>query len=144
MLRLERKGVREVRLEIGGALARNAVDEIERDVVEPGITESMDRPSDVVGAGTRSSTPSRCGLNDCAPSETRLTRWSRSSKERAGVTVSGLASTVTSAAGGSASSVRMSASGSVKVGVPPPTNTVSSGPARTRRSRSSSARSAST
>src|SRR6185503_13931020 len=51
VLRLERKGVREVRLEIGGALARNAVDEIERNVVEPGITESVDRPSDVVGAG---------------------------------------------------------------------------------------------
>ena len=51
MLRLECEGVREVRLEIGGALARNAVDEIERDVVEPGITESMNRPSDVVGTG---------------------------------------------------------------------------------------------
>ena len=47
------------------------------------------------------------------------------------MTVSGLASTVTSAAGGSASSARLSASGSVKVGVPPPTNTVSSVAART-------------
>jgi hypothetical protein len=51
VLRLEGDGVCEVRLEIGGALARNAVDEIERDVVETGITKSVHCPPDVVRTG---------------------------------------------------------------------------------------------
>ena len=102
MLGLEREGVREVRLEIGGALARDPVDEIERDVVETGITKSVHGPSDVVRAGNTSSTSSRRGLNDCAPSETRFTPCSRRSAASAGVTVSGFASTVSSSTGGSA------------------------------------------
>ena len=48
VLGLERQGVREIRVEVGGALARDAVDEIERDVVETGITKSVHRASDVV------------------------------------------------------------------------------------------------
>ena len=51
MLGLEREGVGEVRLEVGGALARNPVDEVERDVVESGITQSVHCASDVVRAG---------------------------------------------------------------------------------------------
>src|SRR6185312_4136951 len=49
VLRRERQSLPEVDVEIGGLLARNAVDEIERDVVEKGITKSMDSTADVVG-----------------------------------------------------------------------------------------------
>ena len=51
MLRLEREGVAEVGLEVGGALARDPVDEIERDVVKSGITKMMHGAPDVVRAG---------------------------------------------------------------------------------------------
>ncbi len=51
MLRLEREGVTEVGGEIGGALAGDPVDEVERDVVNLGITEMMHGASDVVRAG---------------------------------------------------------------------------------------------
>ena len=51
MLGLERQGVREVRFEVGGALAGDPVDEIERDVVETGITESLHCAPDVVRTG---------------------------------------------------------------------------------------------
>ena len=126
MLGLERQGLGEVALELGGALARDAVDEIERDVVEPGITKSVDGTPDVVRPATRSSTPSRSGWKLCAPSDTRLTRFRRKSRASSAVTVSGFASTVTSAASGSAASSRSSAAGSVNVGVPPPRKIVSS------------------
>ena len=49
MLRLERQRLGEIRSEVGGALAGDAVEEIERDVVESGITESVHGASDVVG-----------------------------------------------------------------------------------------------
>ena len=48
MLGLERERLGEVGVEIGGALAGDAVDEIERDVVESGITERVHGPPDVV------------------------------------------------------------------------------------------------
>src|SRR6202008_2097124 len=51
VLRLELERVVEVGLEVGGGLARNPVDEIERDVVESGITEMMHAPPDVVRTG---------------------------------------------------------------------------------------------
>ena len=51
MLRLEREGVTEVGGEIGGALAGNPVDEVERDVVKLGITKMMHGASDVVRSG---------------------------------------------------------------------------------------------
>ncbi len=51
MLRLERERVVEVRFQIGGALAGNPVDEIERDVVKLGITKMMHGASDVVRTG---------------------------------------------------------------------------------------------
>ena len=79
------------------------------------------------GPATRSSTSSRRGANVCAPSEMRVTPPSRRSAPSSGVTVSGFASTVTSAAAGNAASRRRSASGSVNVGVPPPTKTVGHG-----------------
>ena len=40
VLRLERQCLGEVALELGGLLARDAVDEIEGDVVNTGITET--------------------------------------------------------------------------------------------------------
>ena len=46
MLGLESEGVREIRLQVGGALARDPVEQIERDVVETGITKSVHRASD--------------------------------------------------------------------------------------------------
>ena len=51
VLRLERERVAEVGLEVGGALAGDPVDEIERDVVKSGITEMMHGAPDVVRAG---------------------------------------------------------------------------------------------
>ena len=51
VLRRERQSLREVVVEVGGLLARDPVDEIERDVVERGITKSMHRPPDVVRRG---------------------------------------------------------------------------------------------
>ena len=51
MLRLEREGVVEVGFEIGGALAGDPIDEIERDVVKSGIAKMMHGASDVVRLG---------------------------------------------------------------------------------------------
>ena len=51
VLRLEREGLLEIGVEVGGALTRDPVDEIERDVVKPGITEMMHGAPDVVRAG---------------------------------------------------------------------------------------------
>ena len=76
------------------------------------------------GPATRSRTSSRRGANVCAPSETLVTPPSRRSAASSGVTVSGFASTLISAAAGSDASTRRSASGSVNDGVPPPTKTV--------------------
>ena len=103
MLRLERQRVAQIGVEIGGALAGDPVDEIERDVVKPGITKSVDGAPDVVRSarGARAPRAAR-GRKLCAPSETRVTPQSRSSAASSGVTVSGFASTVTSSAGGSA------------------------------------------
>ena len=51
MLRLERERVAEIGFEIGGALAGDPVDEVERDVVKSGITKMMHGASDVVRTG---------------------------------------------------------------------------------------------
>ena len=51
MLGRERQSLREVAIEIGGLLARDPVDEIERDVVERGITKSMNGAPDIVRTG---------------------------------------------------------------------------------------------
>ena len=45
----ERQGVREVRVEVGGALAGDPVEQVEGDVVETGITQSLHRAPDVLG-----------------------------------------------------------------------------------------------
>src|SRR5919106_1692424 len=96
------------------------------------------------GEARRSSSERSFGRKLCAPSETRFTPPARSSRASSGVTVSGFASTVSSSASASASSNLASSPGAVKVGVPPPRKIVSSLPASTPRSSSSSARSAST
>src|SRR5438128_12160784 len=51
VLGLEGKGLGEVALEMGGALSRNPVDEIERDVVKTGITQTVHGPPDVLRIG---------------------------------------------------------------------------------------------
>ena len=103
VLRLEREGIVEIGLEVGGLLARDAVDEIERDVVNSGITKSVDRAPDVVRLGnTVEHVAAARGRNDWAPIETRVTPLRASSAASSGVTVSGLASTVSSSAAGSA------------------------------------------
>src|SRR5207249_795874 len=48
VVRLQRERGVEVAVEIGGALAGDAVDEVKRDVVKTGITESVVGASDVV------------------------------------------------------------------------------------------------
>src|SRR5262249_4834735 len=50
VLRLQLDRLREVALEVGGSLARDPVDQIERDVVESSITKKGDRAPDVIGA----------------------------------------------------------------------------------------------
>ncbi len=50
MLGLERESIGEVGVEVGGALAGDAVDEIERDVVKTGITETVHGAPDVFRA----------------------------------------------------------------------------------------------
>ena len=49
MLGLERERLGEVGVEVGGGLAGDAVDEIERDVVKSGITENVHGAADVFG-----------------------------------------------------------------------------------------------
>ena len=144
MLRLEREGVREVQLEVGGALARDAVEEIERDVVKSGITESVHRAPDVVGCCLALEHVEQLRPERLRAERDAVTPCSRRSAASSGVTVSGFASTVSSSAAGSAASSRASAAARVNVGVPPPTNTVSTTSASPSRSRSSSASSAST
>src|SRR5438132_14140036 len=51
VLRPERQGAVEVGLEVGGALAGDPVDEIERDVVKSGIAKMVERASDGVWLG---------------------------------------------------------------------------------------------
>src|SRR6266516_7819355 len=51
VLGLQRQRVAQVGVEIGGALAGDSVDEIQRDVVKLGIAKSVDGASDVVGPG---------------------------------------------------------------------------------------------
>ena len=51
VLGLQRQRVAQVGVEVGGALAGDSVDEIQRDVVKPGIAKSVDGSSDVVRAG---------------------------------------------------------------------------------------------
>ena len=50
MLRPERDRLGEIALEVVDALARDAVDQVERDVVEARVAERADRAADVVGA----------------------------------------------------------------------------------------------
>ena len=126
MLRPERERVGEIGVELGGALAGDAVDEVERDVVKSGITKMMHGASDVVGpAAARARAAARAGT-----SARRARRDSRprraAARASSGVTVSGFASTVTSPRGRQRASSRTSSGSAVKVGVPPPRNTVSS------------------
>ena len=144
VLRPELEGVGQVGIEIGGGLARDPVDEVERDVVKSGITKMVEGTPDGVRLDNTVEDIQEMGRKLCTPSEIRFTPWRRNMRASSCVTVSGFASTVTSFAGGRAVSRRSSAWGSVKVGVPPPRNTVSSSGARTPRSSSSSASSAST
>ena len=49
MLGLERERFGEVGVEVGGALAGDPVQEVERDVVKSGITTNVDGATDVLG-----------------------------------------------------------------------------------------------
>ena len=49
MLGPECERLGDVGVELGGALAGNPVQEVERDVVKSGITQSVDRATDVLG-----------------------------------------------------------------------------------------------
>src|SRR4051812_6444853 len=52
VLQLQREGLLEIGVEVGGALTRDPVDEIQRDVVKSGITEMVHGAPDVVRPGT--------------------------------------------------------------------------------------------
>ena len=126
VLGLERQGLGEVAFYLGGALAGDPVDEVERDVVKSGIAKKIDGAPDVVRSGN---TLEHLEQGRAGSSGRRARRGSRGCAAGAdassGVTVSGFASTVTSTASGSPASRRSSAAGSVKVGVPPPRKIVS-------------------
>ena len=85
VLGLERERLVQVALEVRGALAGDAVEEVERDVVKPGIPEMVERsagrPLDRRAARARSSSR---GWKLCAPSETRVTPLSRRSAASCG------------------------------------------------------------
>ena len=49
VVRVERERRVEVARQVGGALAGNPIDEVERDVVKTGITQSVERAPDVIG-----------------------------------------------------------------------------------------------
>ena len=101
-----------------------------RDVVKVGITESVHCASDVVGRGAALEHREQPRLEALGAERDAIHAVPPSSRRASsGVTVSGFASTVSSAAARQARSKRSSAAGSVNVGVPPPTNTVSSGSA---------------
>lgn len=78
----------------------------------------------------RSSVASTCGTALCIPSETRVKPAARSVASDAGVTLSGLASVVTSASSASpkvasiAATIAARSAAASSVGVPPPTKTV--------------------
>ena len=103
VLGLERERLGEVRVEVGPGLARDAVDEVERDVVESGVTERANGPPDVVGRRLAARAPRAVAAGSSARRARRASRRSLArSAASAGVTVSGFASTVTSSASGSA------------------------------------------
>jgi hypothetical protein len=93
------------------------------------------------GSCVRPSDASTCGTIDCTPKLNRFTPPRRYARRRAGVTVSGLHSTVTSAPGDRSmwSSTLISASAGTSDGVPPPKNTLVADGMPSRRARSRSA-----
>ena len=143
MLGLERQRLGEVALEVGGALAGNAVDQVEREVVESRLAQT-ERHAHVVGLRVPLEHAEQVRVEALRAERHAVHTVSRSSRASSGVTVSGFASTVTSPASGNAASSRSNAAGSVKVGVPPPRKIVSSGRPSASPSSSSSAISAST
>ena len=121
VLGLEREGLGEIAREVGGLLARDAVDEIERDVANSGITQSVEGAPDVVRLGNAiEHVEEPRAEKDWAPSETRVDAAPASSAASSGVTVSGFASTVTSSAGRQRREQALERGGRVSVGVPPP------------------------
>ena len=94
-------------------------------VVEAGLADQRDRARHRVRVVLRPSAASTCGAIDCTPSEIRVTPPARYAASSAGVTVSGLHSTVTSApsARGIASRTATSSSAGSSDGVPPPKKT---------------------
>ena len=111
---------------------------------KPAVAERADRAAHLVGARAALEHLEQVRLEALRAERDAVDSVLAQQEASAGVIVSGLASTVVSAASGSPSSRRASASGSVKVGVPPPRKTVSTSSASKPRSSSSSASSAST
>ena len=127
MLGLERERLREVVLQLGGGLARDAVEEIERDVVESGITKSVHGAPDVVGAGPALEHLEQMWLEALGPE--RDTRDAGRAKEAGQILRHRLRVRLDRHLGGSRErreDAASSGAGAVNVGVPPPTKTVSS------------------
>ena len=100
MLRLERERLGEVALEVGGALARDPVDEVEREVVEAGLPERVHRAADVLRARAPLEHLQQVRLEALRAERHAVDAVLAQQRGEAGVTVSGFASTVTSAAAG--------------------------------------------
>ena len=99
VLGLERQGLGEVACEVGGLLARDAVDEIERDVVNSGITKTIEGAPDVVRLGNAVECPKQTWRERLRAERHAVDAARRRAARRARAsTVSGFASTVTSSA----------------------------------------------
>ena len=144
MLGLERERLGEIAFEVGGALAGDPVDEIEGDVVKPGITKMVERAPDVLRPGPPLEHVEQALWKLCAPSETRVTPASRRSARELGRDRLRVRLDRHLLGGGQRLDEPTSSAGSVNVGVPPPMKTVSTSSASRPRSSSSSASSAST
>ena len=128
VVRLERERLVEVAVEIGGALAGNAVDEVERDVVKTGITESVERAPDVIrlrGPLEHFEQPRREALR--AERDARDPAVAQQRRRAPASPSPGSPRPSPRPRAGSDASSRASASGRVNVGVPPPRKIVSSG-----------------
>ena len=121
------------------ALARRAVDEVEADVLEPGLARPATPAAARPGVCVRSRTASTCGAALCIPKEMRVKPASRSAasvgrvdRSRGWPRSSPRRRPPARTRSPIASRIRPRSSAGSSVGVPPPKNTVSTGRPRRR------------
>ena len=125
MLGLERERLGEIGVEVGGALAGDAVDEIERDVVESGITKSVHGAPDVVRRGAALEHGEQVRLEALRAERDAVHPRSQEQPASSGVTVSGIRLDGQLLRRRQRGEQPRELAGSVNVGVPPPRKIVS-------------------